>query len=93
MKLGKVFLLSVVLSFSSFALAAEWAAVGMLTTQIKGQDPQVKFVRIPNFDEDLCDRFLKVESHSDDFIGKGGTDGKVPGMQWNFDGKCIQTRH
>lgn len=93
MKLSKLVMLVVMVSLSSFSLAAEWTAVGMLTTQIKGQDPEVEFVRIPDFDQDLCDSFLKAESHSSDHIGQGGTDGKVSAVQWNFDGKCIQTRH
>lgn len=77
--------------WSNGAHAANYTAVGILTTQNQQMNYfKTEFVKIEGFKslEDCNDR-VKAESHSEDFIGKGGTNHKVPGLQWNFDANCM----
>lgn len=80
--------------FQSPAQAEKWSAVGILTTRVQGEEARAEFVEMDDFETaELCSRVVNRESHSDDFIGKGGTNGKVPQVQWNYDAHCIQKHH
>ena len=75
------------------AQAEKWSAVGILTTQVKGEEAHARYVEIDDFETlEMCRQVVGRESHSDDFIGKGGTNGKVPSVQWNYDANCVQKR-
>ena len=70
-----------------------WTATGILATKIKGQPVHVQAIQWDGFDDaKTCWDMVKKYSHTDDFIGEGGTDDQVPTVQWNFDGDCTQTR-
>ena len=76
------------------AFAEKWSAIGILTTQVKGEEAHARYVEIDDFETlDMCRQVVMRESHSDDYIGKGGTSGKVPSVQWNYDAHCIQKRY
>lgn len=75
------------------ARTESWTATGILATKISGQPVHVQAVQWGGFESsDLCWAMVKKYSHTDDFIGEGGTDDQVPTVQWNFDGDCTQTR-
>lgn len=72
----------------------KWSAIGILTTQVKGEEAHARYVEIDDFETlEMCRQVVGRESHSDDYIGKGGTSGKVPSVQWNYDANCVQKRH
>lgn len=70
--------------------AEKWVALGLLTTQVKGNPAKVEFVQINDFDSrELCIAMVKSESMSSDYIGgRNGTNGHLPEIQWNFDANC-----
>ncbi|MBA3756080.1 MAG: hypothetical protein H0X02_07610 [Nitrosomonas sp.] len=75
------------------SIAENWSAVGLLTTVVQGQEAKVEFISVDDFGtHDECEIFLKSQSESTDYIGKGGTNQNVPPVQWNFDGLCIKKR-
>lgn len=86
---------AIIICFVSMNVAAEkWSSVGILTTQIEGQDAVAKYVEIDDFgSEELCWRTVRRESKSDDYIGKGGTNNQLPVVQWNYDADCILKRN
>ena len=81
------------LAFQSPAMAEKWSAIGILTTQVKGEEAVARYVEIDDFESlEACAKVVLHESLSGDYIGKGGTNGKVPEVQWNYDAACIQKR-
>lgn len=92
--LAAVIAASIFLVCQSPAMAEKWSAIGILTTQVKGEEAHARYVEIDDFEtHDLCKQVVNRESHSDDYIGQGGTNGKVPSVQWNYDANCVQKRH
>ena len=37
----------------------------------------------------MCTRWVQFYAHSDESIGTGGTNGRVPGLEWNLDATCF----
>lgn len=84
----KLFLVAT-LCLSTSAMAENWVALGLLTTQVKGSAAKVEFVQVDNFESrEACLAMVKSESMSSDYIGVGGTNGLLPQIQWNFDANC-----
>lgn len=82
-----VFVLLMVLSTS--VLAETWTALGLLTTKVQGQPAKVELVEIDGFDsKQTCQFVVTSEAFSKEHIGVGGTNGKLPRVDWNFDGDC-----
>lgn len=67
-----------------------WSAHGILSSWNKQIDYfKTEYVRV-NFDACLkCKRFVDEAAYTKEFIGQGGTNGKVPGVQWNYDATCF----
>ncbi len=73
----------------STAMAEKWSAVGLLTTQVKGQSAKVEFLEIDDFESrDSCMNMVMSEAMSKEYIGQGGTNGRLPEVQWNYDADC-----
>lgn len=74
------------------ARAENWSAVGILTTHNKQLDYfKTEFVKIDGFkSHDDCYKAVKFESGSSDYIGLGGTNKRVPEVQWNYDADCMK---
>ncbi len=52
----------------------KWSAIGILTTQVKGEEAHARYVEIDDFETlEMCRQVVGRESHSDDYIGQGGT--------------------
>lgn len=91
--MNKTALLAALAVISTSAAAEQWSAIGILTTQIKGQEAKVQYVEIDNFEsEELCRQVVLRESYSEDYIGIGGTNHKLPSVQWNYDANCVLKR-
>lgn len=72
------------------AQAERWSAAGILTTKINGVPAKTEFFELDNFESaELCWAAVRKYSHTDEYIGKGGTNDKVPEVQWNYDGDCF----
>lgn len=85
----KKLFLAAALCLSTSAMAENWVALGLLTTQVKGQAANVEFVQVGDFESrEACLAMVKSESMSSDYIGVGGTNGRLPQIQWNFDANC-----
>lgn len=69
-----------------------WTATGILTTQnVEHGYLKTEYVAIPGFKSEAdCLREVAKLSSSDDFIGQGGTNRKVPEIQWNYDAVCVK---
>ena len=67
--------------------AGTWTAVGILVTQNDKMDHfKAEFVRIDDFDSyEKCLATISTLAHSNEFIGKGGTNEKVSRIDWNYD--------
>ena len=84
----KLFLVAA-LCLSTSAMAEVWFAAGLLTTQGKGQAAKVEFIETDGFDSRAtCQHFINSEAFSKEHIGVGGTNGKLPAVNWNYDGDC-----
>ncbi|GKS68959.1 hypothetical protein W03_09630 [Nitrosomonas sp. PY1] len=74
--------------------AEKWSAIGLLTTQVKNQQAKVEFVEIDDFESrDACMTMVMSEAMSNEYIGQGGTNGKIPPVQWNYDADCVLKRN
>lgn len=69
-----------------------WTAAGILTSQnVEHNYLKTEYVAIPGFKSEAdCLREVAKLSSSDDFIGQGGTNRKVPEIQWNYDAVCVK---
>lgn len=68
-----------------------WAAIGIVETQIDGQEAEAKHAEFDNFAaRDLCIAFIDPNSASDDYIGEGGTNNSMAKVNWNYDALCVQ---
>ena len=36
----------------------------------------------------MCKKYVDMYAYTEESVGRGGTDGRVPGFDWNFDGTC-----
>ena len=79
------------LALANSVKAGTWTAVGILVTQNDKMDHfKAEFVRIDDFDSyDKCIDTITMLAHSNEFIGKGGTNHKVPRVDWNYDADCV----
>ena len=85
----KLLFLAATLFLSTSAIAEVWFAAGLLTTQVKGQAARVEFIETDGFDSKAtCQHFVRSEAFSKEHIGVGGTSGKLPAVNWNYDGDC-----
>lgn len=76
------------------AHAEKWSAIGLITTQIKGQEADVKVKEFEDFQtKELCVDFVSAYNKSPDYVGQGGTSGKVPRVDWNYEATCIQKEY
>ena len=82
---------AVFLAFQSQAQAENWIAVGILTKQnVKMNYFDAEFVEIKGFkSRESCMQVVHGEANTDEYIGVGGTSGKVPGLHWNYDATCV----
>lgn len=82
---------AVFMAFQSQAHAENWSALGILTTHNpKMNHFKTEFVEIKGFkSREACEQVLTPQMETDEYIGKGGTNGKVPGLQWNYDATCV----
>lgn len=85
----KLFLVAT-LCLSTSAIAENWVALGLLTTQVKGSAAKVEFVQVGDFESrEACLAMVKSESMSSDYIAaRNGTNTRLPEIQWNFDANC-----
>jgi hypothetical protein len=92
LKIAMLYAVVFALFQSPLSHAANYTAVGILTTYNKQMNYfKTEFVQIPGFKSaEDCDAAIGKETGSDDYIGVGGTNGKVPGLQWNFDANCMK---
>lgn len=69
-----------------------WIAAGILTTQNREMNYfKTEYVQLGNFESrSRCLDVVKSFAMTDEYIGIGGTDNKVPGLQWNYDATCVQ---
>lgn len=80
----------ILMALTAQAQAERWSAAGILTTKIKGVPAKTEFFELDGFDSsDLCWATVKKYSHTNEYIGEGGTNDKVPEVQWNYDGDCF----
>lgn len=86
----KLMIAAVLMMFVGAAQAERWSAAGILTTKIKGVPAKTEFFELDGFDSyELCWATVKKYSHTNEYIGEGGTNDKVPEVQWNYDGDCF----
>lgn len=82
---------AVFLAMTAQAKAENWIAVGILTKQnVKMNYFDAEYVEIKGFkNRESCMQVVHGEANTDEYIGVGGTSGKVPGLHWNYDATCI----
>ena len=82
---------AIFMAFQSPAIAERWSAIGLITTQVHGQEARVRDREFDDFDDkELCVEFVKTHNKNPDYVGEGGTSGHVPRVDWNYEGSCVQ---
>lgn len=78
--------------FQSPVQAENWSALGILTTHNKDLGYfKTESIKIDGFkSREDCEKTVKFESGSSDYVGVGGTNKRVPGIHWNFDADCLK---
>lgn len=74
-----------------FSVAA-WSAAGILTTQNRDLGYfKTEYVALGPFDtEARCKEAVSMFAMTDEYVGTGGTNKHVDGVQWNYDGTCFR---
>lgn len=75
---------------AQYVSTGNWVASGILTTQNRDLGYfKTEYVELRPFDtKERCEAQVAAFAKTSESIGKGGTDRKVDGVEWNYDATC-----